>query len=197
MSIYRINTNIDNMMFFHISQEELEAKSGVDSEYHAGSQPKPQTGWQKVNAAFVLPIDYKKSNRIPLLPDVTNWGHNHLVFNQKAYDLVSEHLNPFGEFLPVICEGNDYYLFNILQIADDDLIDQANSEKNMMTMDGTTIQMGIKKLKFNEDKIKSTWIFKTDFDEYVGIFCNNDFKKIIEGAKLKGIEFKENLADIF
>jgi len=197
MSIYRISTNIDNMMFFHITQEELEAKSGVDPEYHAGSQPKPQTGWQKVNAAFVLPIDYKESMPVPLLPDVTNWGQNHLVFNQKAYDVVSEHLKPFGEFLPVICEGNNYYLFNILQIANDRLIDQANSEKNMMTMDGMTMQMGIKKLKFKEDKLKNTLIFKTDFDEYVGIFCNNSFKKLIEGAELKGIEFKEDLSDVF
>jgi len=197
MSIYRISTNIDNMMFFHITQKELESKSGVDPEYHAGSQPKPQTGWQKVNASFVLPIDYKKSNPIPFLPDVTHWGHNHLVFNQKAYDLVSEHLNPFGEFLPVVCEGYDYYLFNILQIADDNLIDQTNSEKNMMTMDGITMQMGIKKLKFKEHKLKDTLVFKTNYDEYVGIFCNNKFKQLVEDANLKGIVFKLDLASIF
>jgi len=185
------------MMFFHITQEELEAKSGVDPEYHAGSQPKPQTGWKKVNASFVLPIDYKKSKPVPLLPDVTNWGRNHLVFNQKAYDVIYKHLKPFGEFLPVSCEGNDYYLFNILQTTDDDLIDQDNSEKNIMAMDGMDMQMGIKKLKFKENKLKDILIFKTDFDEYVGIFCNSYFKQLIEGANLEGIIFRKNLVDIF
>ncbi len=195
--IYRIFTRLDNMMFFHITQKELEAKTHVDSHYHAGSPPEPQTGWQKVDAVFTLPDDYKKSQTLPFLPDVTSWGSNHLVFNRKAYNVASKYLKPFGEFLDVNCEGNDYYLFNILRVADGGEIDQNNSEREFATMDGMTLQVGIKRLKFKEDKLKGAMVFKAEFDEYHRIFCNAAFKRLIEEANLTGIEFRTDLADIF
>ncbi|MFK5948917.1 MAG: hypothetical protein QM500_09145 [Methylococcales bacterium] len=190
MAIYRIRANHENFMVFSLKVEELYAKMGDDFLYHIDRTPVKQENWKAPTVTFRKPSDFKNANAIP---DIADWVNSHLVFSQKAYDALSSQLESYGEFLPVICEGITYYIFNVLKLVDDSFIDLDKSEREME--DG--IQVGLHKLKFKEDLLKDTLLFKAEYDTYLNIFCGDVFKEIVEEAGLKGIEFKPDLASVF
>lgn len=190
MTVYRIRANHDNFMTLSIKLDELYAKMGEDFLYHIDRTPQKQDNWVKPDATFRKPKDFPKADNIP---DLTDWVNSHLVLNQSAYDALASHMEGYGEFLPVSCEGKSYYIFNVLKLVDESAIDLVNSEREI---EGG-IQVGLNKLKFKESLLKDTLLFKTEFDTYLNIFCDEKFKKLVDDADLQGIIFKPDLASVF
>ena len=94
--------------------------------------------WKNVESHFT------QSEDSPLLtiPDVSLWlSGAALVLSAKAYDALQETLTAFGEFLPVNCLGEIYYIFNCLTFGE---VDKEQSQH--IVEDGSVV--GIKSLKF-------------------------------------------------
>ena len=194
MAIYRLHTDHENFLYFDCTPYELRAKMGRDFRYFINRTPKAQTNWIKPNAVF------RQDNQSPKatnLPDISSWVGSHPVFNQKAYYALAKPLKNYGEFLPVNVEGNTYYIFNILNVLDESFIDLDKSEQEFETIDGETMRTGLHKLQFKENLLNDTLVFKTAYDDYINVFCNDKFKQLVEEADLKGIIFKLDLASVF
>ena len=185
--IYRISTNNDKYMIFHIEPKELRSKMGDDMMIHMGAEPdKYLDHWVKPDATFYISNNFPKALKIP---DITLWGE-FLVLNEKAYSALSARLSEYGEYLPVNCEGNNYYIFNILKIMDNSVaVDEEQSVRKVEN----DIFLGVDKLVFKEDVMGDTLVFRTAFDDHQRVFCTTQFKQLIENIKLDGITFKTDL----
>lgn len=122
------------------------------------------------------------------IPDISLWHSGSLVFSQKAYDLLFVFLEPHGEFLPVTCDGEVFFVFNCLTLA---LVDEKNSEQNIVN--GTS--MGIKKITFNPLDLPGKLIFKTKYDRCLMLYCGEELVQKVKGSGLTGIQFRTHLED--
>lgn len=107
-----------------------------------------------------------------LIPDITTWIDATLLLSPKSYRLVGDLLKPFGEFLPIIIENENYNLFNCLTVVDAVV---ENSDAN--------------RVAFDEGKVTDTEAFKTQAPHCFNIFCTERLKNAVEGFQLKGITF--------
>ncbi|MCG8673724.1 MAG: hypothetical protein MI867_30380, partial [Pseudomonadales bacterium] len=121
------------------------------------------------------------------VPDVSDWLGN-LVLSQKAYDALQAHINDAVEFLPIDCQGESWYIVNVIQI--ESAVDEAKSERNIMNGE----LMGISKLVMDESKLSGQPIFRIDYDERTNNYATDALKKLMGQAKLNGVEFREDLA---
>lgn len=189
--IYRLSTSNEEFMVLHIEPKELRSKMGDDIVIHMGAAPQKYLGhWVKPDATFYIPEDFPEAIGIP---DITLWSE-YLVLNEKAHAALSARLSGYGEFLPLNCEGNKYYIFNVLKIIDDTGgVDEVRSIRKIEN----DIFLGIDKLMFNEDIVAGTLVFRTAFDDHQRIFCTEPFKQLVEDAGLNGIKFKTDLEGLF
>lgn len=191
MSIYRIRADYENFLNFRLTPDELQSKMGEDYLYFVNRKPQAQPDWVKPDATFELDTQTPSANA---LPDISYWTLVHPVLNQKAYDVLSRHLEGYGEFLPVSVEGKPYYIFNVLNVLDETVIDLDESEQKFENMADTKMFDGLEKLSFKEDKLKDTLLFKTEYDTYLKVYCGDKFKSLVEDADLTGLVFKTDLA---
>jgi len=194
MTMHRIRADRDNFLMFYITPQELRSKMGRTCRYNIDRTPKAQPDWVTPDAVFKQDPQMKGADK---LPDISYWTTSHMVLNQKAYNVLSSHLKPYGEFLPVNVEGKPYYIFNTLKLVDESFINLDMSEREFEGEGELKMQVGLHKLKFKEVRLKDTLVFKTEYDTYLNIFCGDEFKKMVEMAGLTGLLFKEDLASIF
>ncbi len=194
MAIYRIRTNNEEYMLFNLTPTELRAKMGRGFRYNINRLPTSQPDWVMPDAIFRKSPNFKKADK---LPDISFWTTSHMVLNQKAYDVLASQLKEYGEFLPVSIEGITYYIFNVLYLVDESFIDLDKSEREYEGEGDCRAQVGLHKLKFKEELLSNTLLFKTEFDTYLNIFCGDEFKDLVENAGLQGIVFKPDLASVF
>jgi len=194
MTIYRMRSDHDNFMVFNLTPTELRSKMGRSFRYFINRTPQPQPNWVVPDATFRKISEFPKAGN---LPDICDWVGVHPVLNQKAYDVLVNRLESYGEFLPVSIEGIPYYIFNILHLVEESFIDTDKSEREFEGEGENRMQVGLHKLKFKEDLLTDTLLFKTEYDTYLNVFCGDDLKNIIEDTGLTGVLFKPDLASIF
>lgn len=98
--------------------------------------------------------------------------------------------NGEGEFLPVLLEGQDGYIFNPLIIAEEvGGLDQTRSLRNM--------RGDLHAPSFHESKVDRYCIFKCEFQGFSGLFCGDRFKIAVEMAGLHDLNFSVDLGNIF
>lgn len=120
--------------------------------------------------------------------DLNSYG-SFLVLTQKAYNIVKVSLERYGEFLDLDVEGIPMVLFNPLVFGKEDT---ERSEKEYY--DGEEI--GIKHLVFDnstEDKL----VFKSKYTARVCMYCNDEFKTLVESNSLQGLVFEKDVNNIF
>lgn len=121
-------------------------------------------------------------------PDLSLWGSKPvLILNQRAFDALESVLKNYGEFLAAPCDGLPYWLFNChTPKPADPITSKAVIEDEM--------QVGLESLNFSEDSIAGAPLFKTDFDLFTSLYCDEGFKQLVESNHLKGLEFRTDLA---
>lgn len=114
-----------------------------------------------------------------------------LYLNEKAYEVLHDLIQTDGEFLDLIDDrGQPGYLFNPLRVAEDvDGLDVNLSKKDQW---GQVVS-----LAFHEDKVKDWNVFRTEFNTYMQIYCQEQVKDAIETAGLTGLYITNDLANIF
>jgi len=172
-------------MSFAIENYELRDKMG--GEFDIQSFGKSQKKIWKTPTGMFLSSDTGSVK----IPDITDWVPYVLVFNQKAYELLSNYLTQYGEMLEVNIESNKYYIFNVMKMLDDKTINYDKSQKAVF--EGK--EVGVKRLTFNTELIDDDiLIFKTSYNHGGHLYCSDKFKNLIEELKLTGITFDTMLA---
>lgn len=107
-------------------------------------------------------------------------------FSQRAVDALGDVLEAAGELLPVQCDGNTYYAYNVLNIVD--AIDEDRSEKVLFS-DGSI--MRFTRYVFKPSALAKQFIFKIPLWKHAStIFVTDAFKGRVDEAGLCGFDLK-------
>ena len=107
------------------------------------------------------------------------------VFNLKAVKALADLLKGNGEQLPITCDGEDYFLFNVTRVID--VLDEDNCE--IKRFDSGRI-MYIIRYSFFRDRLVGEKMFKIPQIPLMDVLVTDDFVKHVKTAKLKGFEFR-------
>jgi hypothetical protein len=107
------------------------------------------------------------------------------VFSLKAVNALADFLKPNGEPLPIICDEERYFVYNVTRIID--ALDEENCELKLF--DSGRI-MDILRFSFFPEKIGDTTVFKVLQCILTDVFVTEPFVKKVEEAKLKGFKFR-------
>ncbi|MBB3062812.1 hypothetical protein [Microbulbifer rhizosphaerae] len=143
--------------------------------------------WGKVKSTFAPMTDTQAVK----IPDISVWKGAGLVFSGRAHAYFKLMLEPFGEFLPVNIEGDDFYLFHLMEEGKVDL--NNSSRKNDEFGEPETVT----ELKFDSENIEDKLLFKSKYELYISSFCNQTFKDLYENYGMEGLIFEDNLARIY
>ncbi len=106
------------------------------------------------------------------------------MFNRKAVNVLAEFLKPNGELLPIICEGEEYFLFNTTRLVD--ALDEENSEVDRF--DEGRI-MGIDRYAFFKDKLVGETVFKLPQCPIGWVYATDPFVHRVLETGLRGFRF--------
>lgn len=111
------------------------------------------------------------------------WGA--IVLNERAYQVLVEQLSPFGEFLPLDCQGKILYFYNVTTLRS--VVDRVNS-----------VQDGVIRNRpcFIEAAIPTGFcIFKDEITAELAIYLTTEAKEqlemLLDKNKLVGLTFGE------
>ncbi len=121
-----------------------------------------------------------------LLPkgDTPSFDATILVFNAKAVEALADLLEPNGEILPITCEGEPLFLYNVTRLVD--ALDEENSELERFD-DGRI--MDIDRHSFYSEKVANEVVFKVPQIALHDIFTTDPFIARVAAAGLRGFTF--------
>lgn len=128
---------------------------------------------------------FSKGDENKAIPDIGEF-QGRLFLNTDAYKVLEPFLKNDGEFLSARYEGGDGYIFTPLQVAE---IDKGVTVKNEWDE--------ITNIGFIEDQVKGWSVFRTEYNGYMRLYCQQHVKEAIESAGLKGLYVTPDLANIF
>jgi hypothetical protein len=133
----------------------------------------------------VIPyVDPRRKRQKPRADiEYLTWGA--IVLNARAHKVLHDHLSPFGEFLPLDCQGEILYFYNITTLYS--VIDHAKSVQDGMVSN---------KPCFIDTAIPAGFcIFKDELTAALAIYLNAETKAALETTlnenKLVGLTFGE------
>lgn len=141
--------------------------------------------WERIESSFSPVGGFPNAD----IPDICRWIGATLVLSKKAHETLKEILQPYGEFLPVVCGDEIYHIYNCLTEVD------VNESESHRIMNGEDI-VEVKKIAFDKASINTKLVFKTKFNLCLDIFCTEQLKYAVEKSGLTGVIFSENLTQI-
>jgi len=188
--IYKLSFNYENFLNLDVDLEELGDEIGEvigeEAFYnYSWDNISLKDNWVDVGASFE-DVGLEGSQT----PDITAWNGANLVLSPKAYAVLKDVLAKYGEFLPLTISGEDYQVFNCLNVV---AVDKSQSETDIVN----GLWMGVKNIGFDEKSVSKNLLFKTKFDRCGAIYCGTEFRTLIETSNLKGLLFLEDLVSGF
>lgn len=183
--IYRLHPNHSNYKQFLIDADEVESAMGDDCFIYMDSRPTIYLkNWVAVSVIF-----FEESESLDF-PDIICDQLGKLLLSNKAYEALRFLLDSLGEFLPIKSnESASYgYIFNPLKTAEE--FNAINKSAVTHTTWGEVENLG-----FNEEKLSNAALFRTELDNFRGIYCSEVFKQIVEQENLTGLLFTTDLRD--
>jgi hypothetical protein len=186
---YKLRFDRSQHLVFDVSPDVLEQAFGEDY-FFMLDEDSWQDFWKPIEVQFYNDSDSKK---ILTPPDITLWFTDQLVLNEKAYNSLQIMLAPYGEFLPVTCEGIAYWILHVTQKTGMDAIDD---EHSMRLVEASGF-VDVKQLAFKPSAVNSLPLFKSEYDGFKNLYCSETFKQQVESCNLNGLVFSDTLASIF
>jgi len=190
MALYTLYPDLDNFAFIGFDEKQMKDLCGDD--------PRDRFDFHNIPKSFegiiskILNIDFSDDcNGLTGTdaPDLQVF-HGKLFLSEKAYKAIGKIIAKDGEFFPVTYENGKGYIFNPMSIAEDvDGLDEALSIKNEWD--------DVENIAFHEDKVKQFAMFRTAFDTYISLFCNEAVKNAIEKNDLIGLNITPELGAEF
>lgn len=182
-------SDLENYAYIGFDREEIEEKFGSDIRTHIDMSCQPRSylsSWKIITVSLSAEEGGITGDKTA---DIMQFKGK-LFLSQKSYDLLSPVLKNDGEFLPVEYEKGRGYIFNPLSLAESvNGLNKVKSEKKG--------KRDIINMEFYEDRLSNFGVFKTEFDNYISVICNDRVKEIAQNEGLGGVEFSEDLAENF
>lgn len=192
--VYRLKTDRNRFLLFDVSPDEWLEKLGEDYIFLL-DEPQWASFWPAINGVFYNHSDV--SGDLLAVPDVSVWFMQNLVLSDKAYNVLQqegpESVLQAGEFLPVSCEGVQYWIWHISSFADDSTVDDQASAREVEPSG----HIELSSLSFKAGAEFPSPVFHTAYDGGKGLYCTQAFKDSIEAIGLTGLVFDTDLANIF
>lgn len=106
------------------------------------------------------------------------------VFNARAVEVLADLLEPNGELLPIRCQGEDLFLFNVTRLVD--ALDEENSRLERFD-DGRI--WDIKLYSFFREKLVTEAVFKLPQITSSWVYATGPFVERVQAAGLRGFDF--------
>lgn len=177
----RILTNGLDYLSLMYDDEEVIEKLGEDNLIQIECDPREYAPiWQPLSVRFEPALGGKSDKPIPDL----QVHSGHLFLSERALKSLKDILEPHGELLPVIYSSDNEApkegaIFNPLKVV------SANERTRTKDSFGE-----VASLFFDTEEV----IFKTDFDDYFGVFGNEVFKDIVTSRGLTGLIVTKDLS---
>ncbi|GAB2191032.1 hypothetical protein MAH1_26400 [Sessilibacter sp. MAH1] len=182
--LYSMYADTKKYLYIGYDAKQIMSQLGDDYRFDIDRSVKPYSNiWQSpINVNFGS--EGIKGTKIP---DISV-DQGRLFLNTKAYDALYNLLKNDGEFLPVIYELGEGFMFNPLSLA--------NSESDLDLKLCVKNEWGdVENIAFNEDSVKRFTIFKTEYDRYYSVYCQDCVKTAVEKSSLKGVIFTPDLGN--
>lgn len=112
------------------------------------------------------------------IPSLSRWIEGTLLLSPAAKVLASHFLAPFGEFLKITVNNDEWFIFNCLTFATP--IESTASDQ----------------IKFNLMEIKDKVLFKAIIGGQLSFFCQERFLNFLQEYKLEGLQINNTFFDI-
>ncbi len=106
------------------------------------------------------------------------------VFNRKALNALVDLLKPNGQLLPITCEGEEYFLFNVTRLVD--ALDEDNCDLERFD-DGRI--MDVDRYAFFMEKLRGETLFKLRQDPLGSVYVTDPFVQRVLETGLRGFRF--------
>tara|TARA_Y100000296_G_scaffold82655_1_gene112150 strand:+ start:1447 stop:2001 length:555 start_codon:yes stop_codon:yes gene_type:complete len=182
--VYRILTNDLEYLSLIYDDEEVIEKLGEENLIQIECAPIEYAPiWQELSVCFEPALGGKSDKPIPDL----QVHSGHLFLSERALESLKNVLESYGELLPVVYSSDNEALkegaiFNPLKLVS---ADEKTSTKDSFGE--------VASLFFDTEEV----IFKTDFDDYFGVFVNKVFEDIVTSSELSGLIFTKDLSSCF
>ncbi len=107
------------------------------------------------------------------------------VFSRRAVEILGDLLKDSGELLPITCEGEDYFLFNVTR-----LVDALDEDASGLERLSTGRIMAIDRYSFVKSKLMGVDIFKLPQKPLSYPYVTDAFVRRVEDSGLKGFKFR-------
>ena len=188
--LYTLISDYHNYLEFHFDRDQIYkmlAVYGDDDICHrvdVNGEPKSFQYIVKEPLNLSFPI-VDKPDKNKKIPDIdVNLGR--LFLSDKAYKLLKPLIESDGDFLPVTYENGSGYFYIPLRVAEiDPTITKRDEWEEIVS------------LGFDDEQVKNWSLFRTEYNGYTGLYCQESIKEAIEGAQLTGLFITNDLANIF
>lgn len=173
----------DSQHYFCVGFDEVEMLTRYpDAEFLSNLAP---VSWRANWLGLTLHFYDARTSKLPKhQPDITVF-EKRLFMSPNAKMALEPLLQGVGEYLPVTCKDRvdeTAFIFNPLKTVQVNtaLSFRDDYETKAIVFDCSTAPL----------------VFKTEFDDFVRIFCTAEFKEVVEAHCLKGLSFQDDLASV-
>ena len=162
--------------------------SRIDDRIDVNHQPRAWGGVFPDPIPVTFPV-LSSDDKSKTIPDIAEF-QGRLFLNEKAYQALKQVIEKDGEFILATAGGGKGYIFTPLRIAEDvEGLDSSLSKKNEWE--------DVEHLVFVEDQVRDFNLFRAEYTACMRLYCQESFKDAVQYAKLSGLYFSPDLANIF
>ncbi|WP_437738931.1 imm11 family protein [Sorangium sp. So ce1335] len=112
-------------------------------------------------------------------------GGDVLILDRAARDRIGWHLERYGELLPLLCDGGDFWALNVTRLVD--ALDENNSE--LLRASDTGAILMVRKHAFRAAALERAELFKVPQMVCGLIYVTDPFVELVRASGLKGLDF--------
>ncbi len=185
--IYRMHPDVKQCQIFQLDADTVEEYIGEGCLIYMDATPTRYAQmWRCIDIEFYDAIT-ESSNTAKKLPDMMADDDGKLFLSHAAYEVLQPVLANCGEALPVTYVGQQGYLFNVLSLAEQhEAIEHEKTQHD---------HNGLVKLVLNESALEQVPLVRTEEDCFLGIYCNEAIKTLIDTHSFQGCILTTDLSD--
>ena len=168
MKVYTLRSDVNKYRGFYYTNEDDVVE--FNRRFDGRSMKNTWTGEEKF--AFV-------TRRLPR-GDISGLSSHIPVFNSKAVKALSDFLESNGELLPITCNAERYFVFNVTKVID--ALDEDNCELKLF--DGGAI-MDVETFSFFPERLQGITLFKIPQLILADVFVTDPFWERGPGSKVE------------
>jgi hypothetical protein len=172
MKVYILDADVDRFRGIYSAEK----RGRIEFRHRFNGNP-IKHGWKGKERFRFVPANLPKG-------DTPGFSGSIPVFNRNAVNALSDMLEPNGELLPITCEGEDYFLFNVTRLVN--ALDEENCDLERFD-DGRI--MTIDHYSFFKERLRGEVVFKLPQKPLSWVYVTDPFVLKVNATGLRGFKF--------